>query len=198
MSGLWVKVFPAPPAVKPELPGLGGWADISDAPTSTYTDGNGVKWNVWRYTANGTLNVTKAGVLDCFLLGGGGASKSVVASGSGDWAMNRGIEGDYLEGIHAVAAGALPVVVGAGGAVGTAQPADWGQPSKLGTLATHHAGRGFTYDSGVVSSITGSAVTYGGVAAPPVANLGQGHAWVSASSTPGSGSSGVVIVRRPA
>jgi hypothetical protein len=194
MSGVWVKVFPPPPVVKPELPGLGGWAEVSDTPTSTYTDTAGVKWNVWKFTANGTLNVTTAGLLDCLVVGGGaGLLEPDAYPGSG---------GTTIVGVYTIPAGAIPVVIGAGGANNSVVVNTLSGASSLGTLtavptAAVGIGSGWTAAAPrtpLTSSITGTALTYGeanSAACRP--NHGDGG---SSLSRPGS--TGVVIVRRPA
>jgi hypothetical protein len=184
------------------LTGLGGWADISDTPTSTYTDANGVKWNVWTFTANGTLNVSKAGMLDCLVVGGGGGSYS-TGGGSG---------GRVIPGIQSLAAAAHAVVVGAAGSNGSdgshasslgpiiAAPVVFSTTAWTGSGTAALANGGSSYPTGNVpgyhSSITGTDVEYG-TGAVPAANLATAGPGAGAGTTGGTAKAGIVIVRRP-
>ena len=201
-QGVWVKVFPPPPVVKPELPGIGGWADISDTPTSTYTDGKGVKWNVWTFTADGTINVTTAGLLDMLLVGAGG---SIIAN------SGSGCGGQTALGPHSVPTGAQAVVVGqpnARSVVGSAESI--AAASSIGGNSTGRSGYGVNGagsgatawgGSGLTSMITGTALV--------VSSSGAARNYASEAPVYGGGAfdngtntldpqPGVVIVRRPA
>jgi len=189
-AGTWYEI----PSGGGGLSGLGGWADISDTPTSTYTDANGVKWNVWTFNADATLNVAKGGLLDVFLIGCGGPAAAGVSGGGGG----------VVDGTRHLPAGALPVHVGKtkitavgwnGGAMG--------DRSSIGTLATAFSfveqGSGSlgldtpaNREKGVTSDISGTATEYGiGFAVTPRPGHGDGG-------RAGDGSDGIVIVRRPA
>jgi hypothetical protein len=185
------------PGAAAGLPGLGGWAEVSDPPTSTYTDAGGVKWNVWQFTAAaGDLHITAAGLLDCFLIGGGGGAQNT-------W---PGCGGSVREGLHVFPVGAVHVTVGDGGAANTPNAlAHSGKPSSIGSVATGMAAGATPYplgagataaapNGGVISSITGAAVQYGVADHAVVANTGNGGSGPSNSA----GSTGIVIARRPA
>jgi len=195
-QGVWIKVFPPPPVVKPELPGLGGWADITAVtgnPTKhQYKDAAGVDWVAYEWTASGTITTT-AGMVDSLVVGG--------ASGTSNMWGNAG---RITAGTMLIPAGSNTVSVGTGG---TSLAKDWGQGSVLGpysvpmvTLVTGSlyqvAGSGYdlaTRLHGFPSSITGVSLMYAEVTATPRANSGSAS---TAQNT--AGSSGVVIVRVPA
>ena len=181
------------------LPGLGGWATITDTPTSTYTDSAGVKWNVWTFTADGTINVTKAGLLDCLVVGGGGYGNGTYL-GSG---------ARVFAGITMMPVGAHSVLIADGGtwatdtassssAIGTVITAPATGSATVASAASSVTGAGGTTAdprAGLSSSITGTAVVYGTAAVlAPAPNRGEGRG----ADPTGNGSSGIVIVRRPA
>ena len=226
-QGVWVKVFPPPPVVKPELPGLGGWADVSDAPTSTYTDAAGVKWNVWTFAASGTLNVSKEGLLDCLIVGAGGRSSNWYArnTGGGAGAVRANLV-KLPAGPHQVTVGvAVTAVVGADAAastngtggsssIGAYATAGGGQGSTdIADLGAHAAGGGGSPAS-VAGPNGGSNQPGGGAAGIPAGLLlnydgtsreyGRGgspapvHAPGEGGWANGPGTNGIVIVRRPA
>jgi hypothetical protein len=206
MSGVWVKVFPAPPVVKPELPGLGGWADITAVTGNPkkyeYTDANGVDWTAYEWAVDGSCTTTE-GLGDVLLVGGGGGTYMTV----------NGMGGKLVTGTQKMSAGAQAVTIGAGGAHrpggGAVDPA-MGGPSTLGPLSTGVSGIGEAGSGSntiaapglyipFTSSITGTSQQYGRVAtdanyggrARP--NFGDGG-WNGGAQP---GSSGVVIVRVP-
>lgn len=99
--------------------GGAGNADFSDAADGTYTDG-GVTWKWKRYTASGTLTITRAGLADVLVVGGGGGG------GVGDSFTNNGggggagaFYGGTTWSTSYLPAGTHRVVIGAGGAQGT-------------------------------------------------------------------------------
>lgn len=184
-SAVWVKVFP--PVLSDQV---GKWAKVSGGTVTTVTNPDGSVDEIHTFLANGTLTVDSPGYARVLLVGGGGAS-TTTDTGSG---------GDFLEGIYALPAGANAVVVGAGGS-GAAWGAGVGKKSSCGPVTTADvtfyqgaggvAGSQVSMEAGRVSSISGSAVTYGAiVAGTTTPNLGQG-----AKSSQTSGSSGIVIVR---
>jgi hypothetical protein len=151
-QGVWVKVFPPPPVVKPELPGLGGWADITAVTGSpqitTYTDASGTNWKVWTFTADGSITCT-AGLLDCLVIGGGG---------NGPIPSLAGVPGVVSEGLHQFTAGVQAVVVGPEGPLNGNTTV-----SSIGSLAVRVSGDGFSRagsGTAYTSSITGTAVAY--------------------------------------
>jgi hypothetical protein len=90
-------------------------ANISNTPTGTYTSG-GVSYKYVSFTSSGTLTVTRGGLCDVLLVGGGGAGATAGAGGGAGGHLY--VENAYLP------AGSLSVVVGAGGA-SFASPADF-------------------------------------------------------------------------
>ena len=184
-AGTWHEI----PSGGGGLSGLGGWADISDPPTSTYTDSAGEKWNVWTFNADGTLNVSKEGLLDVLILGGGGGADANIANGG---------PGSWIIGTQKIPAGAQPVVVGVGGVGGGGSFNTTPYFGKASSLAGITTGWSSIYNAampGLTSSITGTTVTYGqGQSPAPRPNHGDGGKGHTAET----GSAGVVIVRRPA
>ena len=110
------------------LSDLNTYANFSNTPTGTYTDGFDYKYI--SFTANDTLTVTRSGFADILLVGGGGAG--------GHWGGGGGGAGGvlYIESIY-LPDGSLDVVVGDGGVgypSGQAQqnfPGANGKPSSL-------------------------------------------------------------------
>ncbi len=186
-AGTWYEI-PPPPVVKPELPGLGGWADISDTPTSTYTDTAGAKWNVWTFTAVGShsLTITKEGLIDILICSGGG----------GATASDAGQGGRVMDGVRPVPGGALPIVVGH---TGTGQVNGMSGASSIGSVVAGPVSFGWggaiNMDEGYTSMITGTPLVVGSrFFADPAKRAVYGlGATPSTSAT-----AGVVIVRRPA
>ena len=113
---------------KGELPGIGGWADVSNVNgTGTkyeYT-ADGVDWSAFAWTADGSVT-TSGGLLDALIVGGG-------AGTSGDGSI-RGSGGGVITGVEQVEAGELSVVVGAGGDNSGSSTSGMGKYSQLGLM----------------------------------------------------------------
>jgi hypothetical protein len=151
---------------------------------SQITDAEGIVWNVHTFTAVGTseLTVTQPGQIEYLLVGGGGGGASTYG-----WSAGGGGGGAVVVGSSTVTAGSYQVTVGAGGTGETptdnaAGRATAGQPSSLlsvtasgGVAARRESnsslpggpGAGGASSNanggpGIESSITGSAVRYGG------------------------------------
>ena len=75
---------------------------------SNYTEA-GVTYQVNTFTANGTLNVTREGVADMLIIGGGGSGAIGYAGGGGGAGGHKEVSG-------VLPAGSLDITVGAGGA----------------------------------------------------------------------------------
>ena len=112
------------------LPGYGSWAQVTattgSPTTGTYTDGNGVDWKYYQWTADGSVTLTE-GVVEALLVGGGGGSGQTVRGGGGGG-------GAVLEVMGAAPAGTHSVTVGQGGAHGGGHPTN-GTPGALGATA---------------------------------------------------------------
>jgi hypothetical protein len=188
MSGVWVKVFPAPPVVKPELPGIGGWAEISDAPTSTYTDTAGAKWNVWKFTANGTLNVSVAGLLEYIMAAGGGGFWAPYSAYGWPTVVHRAVA-SFTAVAHAVVIGAAGGTSTAGGDFGPTLAGD----SSIGPYKAYAAGAspGRALPM-TVDWVTPSIVVGGQANAVPAPQYAGGATNLVASQP------GIIFVRRPA
>jgi hypothetical protein len=171
-----------PPATGPS------WAEVSGGTETTFvgdgTNGEaGKTYKVHTFTANGNLTVTKAGLADVLVVGGGAYADA-----------NQQAGGRVNEGMALLAAGSLAVAVGAG----RTSFNGISLPSSLGTLmfaggigvgngdyksgAGADAATGANALKGRVSRITGAAVEYG--KADNAQNIGG---WA--------GKNGVVIVR---
>ena len=204
-GGKWVEIG-ANESVEPGLPGLGGWATITEV-TGVYTphrynDGpggvGGTDWVVYEFTDDGTLTTQVGGLVDAFFVSGGSGNPPNTLTQNGG-----GGGGSVLSGIELLPDGELDVVIGAGGVGNTS---DWensmGRASSIGTLATP---MGFAYANQgagatpanrrlpIASSITGTSQTYAagesGNATPSTTTFGDGF-------NP-NGKRGVVIVRVP-
>ena len=207
------------------LPGLGGWADITattGSPTKhEYTDANGTDWTAYEFTGDGTLNVSKEGLLDYLIVGGGGGAPGAPNTGGGGgggvssglrvfapgsyqcqvapgatWTVNAGASS--IAGIDSAGGGIFDALGGvrAGLGGGGATRGNGGGTAGGGARGD---GSGATPGSGYVSSISGAPVEYGkggfATGVQPAAHTGGGASGGGAGNE--SGSSGVVIVRVP-
>lgn len=172
------------------LPPAGSWAKITGGTVVEVVNGDGSVDEVHTFTADGTLTVESPGYARVFVLSGAAGGRPGIASGDG---------GRFRDGLHSLPAGAVPVVVGAGGPSGATTDIFYGRSSSLGSIyspspAASYMGAGArsglsNTSEGFVSDITGTSVEYGRSQQPsPIPNRGEGHA-------DGTGSSGVVIVR---
>lgn len=180
--------------VQKSAPTVSGVAATGGTTTEYTGDGtNGVlgqKYRVHTFTADGNFVVSQGGEIDYFVIGGGGGAVAGTHSGDG---------GRVAEGRTTVAAGTIPVVVGAGGPSGTVALAGRSafggiNPGAVGTGQGVGAGGGgaANISAGLVRHISGAAVEYGkGAAYPPAPNTGGGYN----ATTSGPGSAGIVIVR---
>ena len=71
-GGVWVKVY-GTPTPDPELPGIGGWGEITGV-TGTGTkyeySENGLDWSVFEWSTDGTFT-TSAGLVETLIVSGG-------------------------------------------------------------------------------------------------------------------------------
>ena len=196
-GGVWVKVYPDTDsgAANIGMSSVGvdnapdgkpaGATDLSDG-SYTYTDG-GKTYRVLAFTDDGrsdlTLDVETAGFADVLVVGGGGGGTINALNGKGGYTRI----GSYEMSVQT-----YTVTVGAGGAAGGAAAANNGYDSSIGTLVVGFGGGVGGGNTSVVSSITGSAVTYATQDQTSVtANSGNG----GISTGEILGSSGVVIIR---
>ena len=222
-----VESDPFDPNATPGLPGIGGWATITDVSGvyikhPVYEDG-GMDWVAYEWTGAGTLT-TSGGLVETLLVsGGGGGFQDITGAGS------------VYDGIVKLPSEANPLDVTPGGAgVWDSNQSAVGKPSGIGDVistgishgipknpppftlggsfasvnAKDYQGVPITWSGATVSapyasSITGSPQTY--ASGYPTNN---GTALVPSTtgygdtkptkSTPGNGQPGVVIVRVPA
>jgi hypothetical protein len=181
-----------------ELPGLGGWAEITEVTGSpkryAYNDGpggvGGTDWVAFEWTQDGSLTTDAGGLMDCLVVAGG------ASGGAGAWSGG----GAFITGIQSFGSSPLTVKVGAG-ATAPGKNAGWTQLGDFKpagpTTCSSGGGQFIGYPgdnpaAGFTSSITGTSRTYSRSNRPDVrANSGDG-------SNGGHGGGGVVIVRVPA
>lgn len=159
-------------------------ADFNNTATGTYSS-SGTNYKFVRFTSSGTLTVTRDGLADILIAGGGGAAWSGSSNGQ---------PGGVEEFTTSLFAGTYSIVVGTGGSGvnghgGATTFGTFRQPGGLG--GGNYAGAGAF---SLTSSITGSSVTYGGQTTGngTPANTGGGGGSPSGA---WAGSAGVVIVR---
>jgi hypothetical protein len=140
-----------------------GSAQISNTPTGSYSG-----YEYWRYTASGTLTVSKAGFADILLVGGGGAGGYNAGGGGGAGGMVVATD-VYLP------VGNLTVSIGAGGGASGS-----GAPTRFGYYYSPGGGRGGT-GNGAYGNQNGSAGGSGG----------GGGSYNGAVTTGGAGGSGI-------
>lgn len=162
------------------------YADFSNTPTGTYTDGNGFTWKYIQFNASGSLVVTRAGIADLFVLSGGGTA---YRNYSQDSAYNAGAgAGGLLNRPYTLEEITYTVTVGGAGgnssfgSLATTTAGENAGVNNGGNQGANNQGPGFlgwdayngaagggaggnaaanTPGVGVVSFITGSEVTYG-------------------------------------
>jgi hypothetical protein len=183
--------------VKPELPGLGGWADVTAVTGNpvkrTYTDATGVSWTSYEWDGNGSLTCT-AGLLDIFAIGAGGewvSSMGARPGGGGRWLRGPML---FTAATHTVTVGLHVASMGNSSIIGPAKTAIVGPSGQDG------AGRGITNTTDPYVGImddraTGTPVEYGNAKGAAAHPLNSGHGGWSDHTA---GASGVVIIRVPA
>jgi hypothetical protein len=110
----------------PKRPGI-PWAEVSGG-TETFVTINGIDYQVNKFTGNGTLTVSKAGYIDCLVVGGGASSKidnSRSAGGGG---------GGVRFGLFFAPEGTEAVTIGAGGVGTSTNRSNAGSDSALGSV----------------------------------------------------------------
>lgn len=119
-----------------------GTANFSNAASGTYSSA-GVDFKWLQFTTDGTLTITRAGQVDVLVVGGGGAGGVDQFGGSAGGGGGGGAGGLIEQTIY-LAAGAYPVVIGAG-ATASSNPASalrFGRASSLANLAAVGGGSG--------------------------------------------------------
>ena len=181
-----------------ELPGVGGWADVT-AVTGTGTKyeytANGQDWSAFEWTADGSVT-TSEGLLDALLVSGGmGYMTNLSNSGGG---------GSIVTNIVEITGDSHAIEIGVGKPAGNNFEQYTGTPTSVGTIHTGYAyGAGFSYYGTTTdnvpergepypSSITGSPETYAGGKKNSTTRLGDGGA-----NAGNSGKNGVAIIRVP-
>jgi hypothetical protein len=187
--------------IEPGLPGLGGWAEITDVSGSpkryAYPDPANPEWVAFEWTGDGELTTQAGGVAEMLLVAGAATDA-------------RGNGGSVVTGIHALQNGPNQVAVGVGGNGNGGLPEGQGKRSIVGPVATmptavcREVGGAFG-SGGVVggdysplsSDITGTTQTYGakkyGAQDYSTTGFGDSHATSGIQ-----GNSGCCIVRVPA
>lgn len=85
--------------------------------TGQMTDGDGVTWNYYDFTGNGSVTVDSPGYVDVLVVGGGGAGARQGTSGN--QAICGGGAGAVRWGLQFASAATHTIVIGAGGSGGT-------------------------------------------------------------------------------
>jgi hypothetical protein len=95
---VWVKVYPDQAGGGDELPGVGGWAQITGVtgtyrqPRHEYKDADGVEWVAYEWTDDGTVT-TSGGLVDALIVGAGGNTDSGYSySGTGGGVIDNVFE----------------------------------------------------------------------------------------------------------
>ena len=124
------------------LSDLNTYANFSNTPTDTYTDGFGYKYI--SFTANGTLTVTRGGYADVLLVGGGGGGGRGRPVGTAQNGCGGGAGGMlYVENYY-IEAGNHSIIVGSGGNGATSDDTVGlrGGDSRLGPIMSIGGGGG--------------------------------------------------------
>ena len=151
--------------------GAGNAADFSNTATGTYTDGSGLSWKYLTFSASGTLNISKTGLIEVLVAGGGGAGGTDHGGGGG--------AGGFFQGWINIAAGSYTCTIGAGGSPGPARGTYGtnGVQTSLGSLIiVPGGGVGGQWDNGS----GGVGASGGGGASFGTGGLGAGALWNSA------------------
>jgi hypothetical protein len=138
VTGVWVKVFPAPPPNVPDSTNPAAAAQftvtgsINDAGTPVTIAGKNYKY--WEFHGNGTITCTKAGYAEHLIVGAGGGTWAGRAWGG--YQAGGGGGGGMVEGPGFINLGVTPVIVGQG------KEAQNGQSSSVGDYAAPGGGFG--------------------------------------------------------
>ena len=178
-------------------------ADFSNTATGTYTDGFDYKYV--SFTADGTLTVTRGGLLEFVIVGGGGASfednGTGQTSGGGAGGYISSVAGETSGGGVAsigpqyFQAGSYTVKVGAGGVASSgtggngANIAKMGSPSVLGGFTAFGGGCGAQVDENYPAT-GGSGGGNDDNQIPGNGTYGQGFAGESGTTSGGGGGGG--------
>ena len=180
------------------LPGLGGWATITDVKGKgnkySYTDADG-DWIAYEWTADGELTTADGGLVDVFLISGGGGGTTTYYQGTG---------GRASYGLQNLTTITVDIKVGAGGQNDVNNGIS--NPSQIATFSTGVNGFGKggpgldqAFWREIESSITGESRTYGRFGDkdgnhPETVRPNRGDGGYRGSWAP---SDGVVIIRIP-
>ena len=170
----------------------GGSPAVVSSTTGSPTITSDASYTYYKFTGNGSITISEAGLADVLCVGGGASGYSGVGPGNG---------GDVREGKFLLPAATHTVTVGAGGVAGADT---FGKASSLGTVVVTSVvgvaggvgngvgagGTGATSAAAYASSISGASVNYAASNQSSGANTGNGG-----TTAGGSGLAGVVIVR---
>lgn len=183
VAGSWKQVFP--PA-----------ANFSNTATGTYSSG-GKNYKWLDFTGNGTLAITQAGIMDIYVLGGGGGGSAYNYCGDvGSQDSSCGGDGGGVSdgtvfipttGNYTVTIGAASAANGNGNATSISGVA-FARGGSRGKTRGNESGRGASGSgqSGRSTSIPGSTLTHGGGGGKGSSYLG----WDAGGAVDGSGAGG--------
>jgi hypothetical protein len=163
--------------------------------SSSISDG-GLNYTLLSFTTDGTLTVSRAGLFDCLVIGGGGSG------GGGGFGCGGGGAGNYIRATVYLAAASYAVTVGAGGA-GNGGAGNAGSISKLAVdpkLWAYGGSPGKEQNYGALDGdggISGTPDSYVGGQGVVAANgeAGGGGGGGGSGGNGGSGAAGIVLVR---
>lgn len=113
--------------------------------TGTFTDADGLSWNYYDFTGNGSITIDSAGFADVLIVGGGGGGARSVGSGR-DIRCGAG-GGQVIYGVQYLDAATLTVTIGSAGSgissdVNAVRKGGDGSASTLGTDLRGNGGGG--------------------------------------------------------
>ena len=209
-AGVWKNVSGGEPCPEcPECPPVEN-ANFTNGPTGTYTDG-GVNYKYVQFNSSGTLTITTSGIIDLFMIGGGGygynygpQDSGPDAGGGAGGVINRqytlsagtyavsvaGAGGNSSLSSNTLAGNSIYAYAGGNGSVGRGGASGGGQVGQgyPGASSGNNGkgggagGPGSEGGPGLELSITGSPVTYG--------IGGSGYAYGDIARIPNSGNGG--------
>lgn len=152
-AGAWKPILG--PSAAAGLPGLGDWCDVTATTGSPvkyeYTDADGFDWTSYEWVFGGSVTTTE-GLLDTFLVGGGGAN---AASGA------YGAASTPIRALRKMSAGSSAITVGNGAVPQGDDAMRTGGTSSLGAFKAYGGRYGYTEDLAIKDDISGIVRDFG-------------------------------------